>query len=36
MGLGLWLFGMSIKKLVEAFREPHWGSPSQGTAARPT
>ena len=34
MGLGLWLFGMSIRKLAMAFREPH--SPSEGTFARPT
>jgi hypothetical protein len=36
MALGIWIFGLSIKKAVEAFREPHWGSPAPGTTARPT
>jgi hypothetical protein len=36
MALGLFLFGMSIKTLVEALREPHWASPRGGGAAQPT
>ena len=35
IGLGLWVFGVSVKKLVEAVREPRWGSSREGGAARP-